>query len=793
MVARLVGNLPAEVTNFVGRERELGQVRRLLSAGRLVTLTGPGGVGKTRLARRVACEVHRAFPDGVWLVELAELGEGDLLAVEVAKTLGLTDSSREPTESLAEYLSDKNLLLVLDNCEHLSRPVVKLLSKLLARAPALRVLATSRHVLGSEGERLFEVPALSLPETDTFGPGPAGVISEAVDLFLDRAAAVVPELPEGPEFRRAVIELCRRLDGIPLAIELAAARMRAYPVEEILARVESALDMLTTGPASAPPRHRGLKAAIGWSFDLCSPSEQLMWARLSVFAGGFDLAAAEGICSDDRLPRADVFDLLGSLVDKSILHRQSGGGARFSMLETVREYGRSRLAGLGEDKEVRLRHIRHFAALAERERTDYFSEREIGWFQEISFNHANIRLALQASLFDLHEPRIALRVAARLRMYWATPGVVLEGYQWLRKALAANPEPTEDRAEALWACAYIEVLLAEVDSAARTMAECRELAGRFSLHRVDAALTLCPILADFLLGDVTAALAHAREAVACGRKVDEPTVTGEALFYAASMAFASRDPGAERLADEALEFLERKGAQLWRASALWINGLVRCRADSRDEATTCFLDAFEIFRRLNYGLGVALCLDGLAWVAASAGELARAAALLGAAHPIWETGPHHMMPYLFSQLAVKGEVETLVRAGVGDAAFAEAFSRGTSRSPEELVGEITGLPSPGPTAGSPVTTQDRLGALTKRERRVAELLAKGMSNREIAAELVLSHRTVESHVQHILTKLDFHSRTQIASLVSRVEAAGWPEVRREPATVARFPPTLRRT
>jgi len=771
MGARLVGNLPAEMTSFIGREQEAARVRALLSAGRLVTLTGPGGVGKTRLARRVAGNVHRVFPDGVWLVELAELSDGDLLPVEVATVLGLKDVASGPVDSLVRHLRDKNLLLVVDNCEHLIKPVVTLLDSLLAAAPALRVLTTSRHVLGSDGERLFEVPALSLPPAGAFGrAGSHQAVSEAVELFLDRAAAVVPELPDGPGFQRSVAELCRRLDGIPLAIELAAARVRAYPVEEILARVERTLEVLTSGRTSALPRHRTLKATIGWSFDLCSPKEQLLWARLSVFAGEFDLAAVEGVCSDDRLSRSEIFDLLAGLVDKSIVRRTAAVGrrARFSTLESVREFGWECLTALGETKEFRSRHMRYFAALAERGPVDCFSPREIDWFQEVALSHANIRLALHSCLFELGEPRVALRIAACLRMYWASPGVVLEGYQWLRKALEHSPDPSEERAEALWVCAYIEVLLAEVDSAVRTMAECRELAAALSLPRIDAALSLCPIMADFLLGDVSAALAHAEAAAACGREVGDPAITGEALFYASAMAFALNDPRADDLAEEALSFLKREGSQLWRGSALWINGLLRCRGDDHDVATGRFLDAIEIFRQLSHGLGVALCLDGLAWVAARSGALPRAARLLGSADAIWQTGPHRMMPYLFDQLAIQGEVEEIARKGVGDAAFEEAFRQGESESLAQILDEISGRPGPTVKPEGTVSVRDDPAQLTRREMNVAELIARGMSNRDIAAELVLSPRTVESHVQHILTKLGFHSRTMVVAWIDRL-------------------------
>lgn len=767
MGARVPGNLPADVTSFVGREQELARVRGLLSRGRVVTLTGPGGVGKTRLARTVAAQVHRAFPDGVWWIELAQLREADLVAVEIATRLGLEDDLRDPVGGLASYLRDRNLLLVLDNCEHLGEPVATLLSGLLTVAPGLRVLATSRHMLSIEGERLFEVPALSLPPDGAAeATEPGSSASEAVELFLDRAEAVAPELPRDAGFWQSVAELCRRLEGIPLAIELAAARLRAYPLEEILARVGHALDVLTTGPRSAPERHRALKTAIGWSFDLCTPDEQALWARLSVFAGGFGLDAAESVCSDDRLPRGTVFDLLAGLVDKSIIQRKAES-ARFSMLETVREYGLQRLAADGAEKEFRLRHARYFAALADRSDTDHFGDGEIGWFQELGANHANIRLAMQSCLFEFGEPRTALRIAARLRMCWASPGMILEGYQWLRKALAVSPEPSEERAEALWVCAYLELVMVDANSAAGTIAECRELADKLSSRRIEAALTLLPVHADFLLGDVAAALLHARQAIACGNAVGEPAITGEAMFNAAAMAFALGDADAERLAGEALTFLEGGKAQLWRANALWLNGLVRCRVGERDTAVACFIDAFAVFRLLGHHTGVAKCLDGLAWASALSGELPRAARLLGTARSIWEAGPSRIVQFQFGELFVEGEVEGIVRAGIGDAGFEAAYRSGTSCKPEDLVAGITAAKGTESEA-RPGAAKDPLGVLTRRERKVAELLAAGMSNRDIAADLVLSPRTVESHVQNILTKLGFHSRAQVASWISRL-------------------------
>lgn len=772
MAARLAGNLPAEMTNFIGRDHELAQVRKLLSAGRLTTLTGPGGVGKSRLARRAAADAARAFADGVWLVELAELSDGALLPVEVARVLGLNDSSGHPVARLAEFLRDKNILLLIDNCEHMVPPVVALVSKLLAAAPDLRVLATSRQVLGSEGEHIFTVPPLSLPSAETARClDTARTDSEAVELFLDRAAAVVPELTMGPDHLRSVVELCRGLEGLPLAIELAAARLRAYSIEEVLARLEQALDVLSAGRRSGPRRHHALKATIEWSFELCSPPEQLLWARLSVFAGGFDLRAAETVCADEGLPRSKIFDLVAGLVDKSILRRESqpaGRRARFRMLETVREYGREQLAASDELNAVRHRHMRYFAELAERGRVDFFSPREYEWFRAIRADHANLRVALQACLEDNGTAGLALRVASSLRMYWSSPGLVTEGHQWLCKALEVDSEPSEDRAEALWVCAYLELMLADVDRASQTMTECQDLADRFSLRRVGAELALCPILADFLRGDAAAALVHAEQAAVCGREAGIPAITGEALFFATTMAFALEHPRAEQLGAEALIFLDREGAQLWRAAALWINGLLQCRNGHSEGAVTYLTDSLQIFHQLHYELGIALCFDGLAWAAVLSAEYGRASQLLGAARAIWQAGPLQM-PSQWDRHAVQDKVEESVRETIGDAAFDRAIQRAMDQPLDLAVGQVVGFSRSLPDAGRGAATQDLCEVLTKRERRVAELLAQGLSNRDIAADLVLSPRTVESHVRHILAKLGFRSRSQIASWISRHE------------------------
>ena len=335
--ARVTGNLPAELTSFVGRRGEVAEVRRLLAGSRLVTLTGVGGVGKTRLALRAAAELARAFPGGVWLVRLDQLRDEALVAQAVAGALGLQDrAGYSPEAALAEYLAGRQLLLVLDNCEHLVDAVAKLADLLLRAAAGLRVLATSREALIIDGEMVLPVPPLPVPEAGQPLTAAGLGVFPAVRLFAERAAQVVPGFAVTEANMAAVAGICRRLEGLPLALELAAAQTRVLSPEQIDERLGDRLGLLTRGGRARPARQQTLRASIEWSHELCSPAERLLWARLSVFAGGFELDAAEGICADDRLAAGRVLDLLAALAGKSVLtaeHRE--GVARYRLPETL--------------------------------------------------------------------------------------------------------------------------------------------------------------------------------------------------------------------------------------------------------------------------------------------------------------------------------------------------------------------------------------------------------------------------------------------------------------------------
>lgn len=379
-VRRKDGNLPLELTSFVGRRHELARAKRLLSTSRLVTMTGVGGVGKTRLALRAADATRRAFGDGVWLIELGEFANPALLVDRVAAEFGLQERSvRPPLELLTEYLVHRQMLMVLDNYEHLIEAVAEMTQTLLRTCPALRIIATSREPLGIGGEVVMRVPPLAIP--DQSGPATRRGMSnsDAITLFAERAHAAVPEFELTDENAAAIAQICERLDGLPLPIELAAARLRAMSPTQILNRLTDRYALLTGGNRGVPTRQQTMRLSVDWSYELCTPHEQQIWARLSVFVGGFELDAAEGVCGSS-LGQAELLDTIASLVDKSILIREEPGSVvRFRMLEILREYGREKLRESGERVAQRRRHRDWYKQLVMQAEADWISDRQLEW------------------------------------------------------------------------------------------------------------------------------------------------------------------------------------------------------------------------------------------------------------------------------------------------------------------------------------------------------------------------------------------------------------------------------
>jgi predicted ATPase len=447
--------LPSQLTSFVGRERELAEATALLRNSRLLTLTGAGGCGKTRLALELAGQLLSDFSDGVWPMELAALGEPELIGPAIAQALGTRlASDRAPEVALAGHIGDRQLLLLLDNCEHLVEPVAHLVEALLRHCPRLTVLATSREPLRVPGEVTWRVPSLSLPELVENPSSDGSLDAESVRLFTVRAAQATPGFELNDENAVAISTLCHRLDGMPLAIELAAARIGVLTPAQIVERLDDSLDLLSGGSRTAMTRQQTLRATLAWSFDLLDADEQILLRRLAVFAGNFGLEAAEDICTEDPLQRQEAVALLGRLIDKSLVHVEEGpGDRRYRLLETVRQYAAERLEEACEREAFERRHRDWYIELAESDPTPAGDLPAKNRLRRLDLERDNLRAALTSALTD--DPQIALRLAVALWRFWLMRGYLAEGYRWLDASLMAAPEHTADRARALLATCLV--------------------------------------------------------------------------------------------------------------------------------------------------------------------------------------------------------------------------------------------------------------------------------------------------------------------------------------------------
>lgn len=759
---RNAGNLPAELTSFVGRRRELSETKRLLTAGRLATLTGMGGVGKTRLALRAGAGMRRAFPDGVWFVRLAELSDPALLPITIATELGLRDGVTGQVPGLADYLEDKRLLLILDNCEHIVHACAVLAAKLLSATHGVRILATSRQILRADGEQILTVPPLSVPDGE---PQPG----ESVTLFVDRAAAVLPGFQLDATNREAVIGICRRLDGIPLAIELAAVRLRVLSLEQILHRIDDRFRLLTTGSRTALPRQQTLEAAIEWSFELCTPQERAVWAATSVLAGGFDLDAAEAVCTGDGIARTDVLDMIAAMVDKSILIRRNGTYGRsawYRMLETVREYGRLKLVESGQEV-VRDRHAQYCRGLARRYQAEGFGPDQLDWVDRLRRELPSLRGMLEHCVEDRSRVREATEIAAALWNFWYAGGYVREGHHWLSSALALDTEPTPARGRALEVCAFMTVQIEERGAAQPMLAELHRLAEEFDDDLLRAGFAQCTGLELFVAGDLAGSRARLEEALAIYRRAENLQQVSNTLTLLSAVTFFQDDPAGAAIAEETLELAETHQAAWSKTYAQWAVAIHQWRRGDHRRATALLRES--IASRLSDRTQLSLAIAALAWCAGSGGQHERAAGLLGAAHAVWRRSGARIAevsPYR----AFDEQCAEQARQAIGAQTFAAAFEATAAVGVDEAISFALAekASKPRPQARRP---RGSPGGLTRREREIAELVAEGLSNRLIAARLVIAQRTAETHVENILAKLGFTSRAQIAAWLAEHRAA----------------------
>jgi predicted ATPase len=677
---RNAGNLPADLADFLGRETELRTLSDLLARTRLATVTGPGGVGKSRLALRCARRLQDRFADGVWAVELSALRDPRLLEQTVADALRLPDhTTRPPRTALADRLADRELLLVLDGFDRLREEAAELVAALLRAAPGLRVLAAGRRPLGLTGERLLPLAP----------PEPA----DAVRLFTERATAVAPDFAVTEANAAAVHELVARLDGLPLALELAAVRLRALSVDQVLDRLDDRFRLLTGGDPAAPARHRALRTAIGWSHELCTPRQRLLWARLSVFAGGFDLDAVEYVCVGPDLAEGDVAETLADLVAQSVLVREHGvdGRTRYRMLETVREYGAVWLSALGDEARMRRRHRDWYLGLATWCELDWFSPRQAEVAARVAADLPNLRLALEFSLdgaqdAPAEDPVVGQYLAATLWFCWVGCGRLAEGRHWLGRAMEASDEPTDARAKVMWVFGYVALLQGDSAAALEVLQECRTQAREsgnagaeaYAVHR----LGCLALVSD----DMPRAERFIGEALLRYRGIGElnSNVLMGQVELAMAVAFQGDVEQAVELAEEVREICRDHGERWTLAYALYVLAYASWLADEPDRARRLAEEALEIDHAFHDLVGAVLALELLALITEGEGAPREAAVLQGAAGRLWESVGLRLFGSRYFN-APHAVCEQRVRRALGEPGYAAALVEGARLGLDEAV------------------------------------------------------------------------------------------------------------
>lgn len=756
------GDLPAEATSFVGRHRELGLLDRLLQSARLVTVTGGPGVGKTRVALRAAAAAGRRFADGVCLAELGGLRDPGLVGHTVAACLGLPEQdARSGADAVAGYLRERRLLLVLDTCEHVLDACDGLIETVLNEAPGVRVLATSRQPLDMPGEQCMPLPPLPVPEP---GSGQTGG-GDAIELFAQRAAAAVPGFAVTAVNHDDVVRLCGRLGGVPLAIELAAVHLRSTSLAALAGSLEHRYLLLSGGGRLALPHHQTLRAATQWSYDLCTPGEQLLWARLSVFAGSFSITAAEEVCAGEPLDRADILSALISLADKSVVLRADhdaaaagDGSARYRLLDSIREFGAERLGAAGAEAAVRARHVAWFTAKAADFASHDKDDDQLTRFRELRREHADIRAALGYALGAPGGDRLAARLAADLRPYWEISGLLREGSHWLAKILGRFPDPSAERAWLLLTRGVLATFQGEHDGAIADLEASVAIAAdrgeelAYALGHAYLCLAFVftgrraeAVAAGDVAGPRLRALGHAGGLVSLDIHMGYLHLLGGE----AELAVGRCEQGLRRLGDGG-ERWARGYLYVIMGTALFLRGQTQASSDAARRA-------LRLKHELGDAPGTAYCLEALVLLASGDQRDERAAWLAGAASALWDRtgeplGGNRSLAELHQQ-AVDATAGRLGRRRY-EKLNRDGASRPLDVIVDSAVSDADRLPPAKPQGPMP---------LTRRESEIAALAAGGLTSGQIAERLVISRRTVDAHINHIYAKLGISSRAQLAA------------------------------
>jgi predicted ATPase/DNA-binding CsgD family transcriptional regulator len=810
-------NLPIQLTSFIGRERDLAAVQNMFYNSRLITLIGAGGSGKTRLAIQFASMVIDNYPDGIWLVELAYLREPALVPQLVAQALGFHPVAGQPLlESLLSFVRPKQLLLLLDNCEHLLEACAQLTQQILTQAPELRILATSREPLSLAGEKIYLLSGLPWPDFDqkTVIKGKIHqnlrelTTYDAVRLFVERAREVSPNFVLTSENASMIVEICQRLDGLPLAIELASARVNVLTVQEITTRLDERFTLLTSRQrAGIEPRHYTLRAAIDWSYSLLTVDEQIFLRRLAVFTAGCTLDMAKVICFEEEIEEKFTLDLLSELVDKSLLIAETAGGAqaRYRLLETIREYLLEKLDQAGETAQLRNRHLDQFLARAEEAGSKLNDEFQQLWLNRLEDEHDNLRAALTWAL-ESERIEAGLRIACAISRFWEIRGYVEEGMSWFARLLPLADEriSPDIRANAFAYASFLSMFLGDAQAViaygrnAVALAETSGdegnailpfalgslISGARAVGDYQTAFNIGEQAIQFLressgppfllgmtllahgdvaieLGDYETARAVLEDSLGMAREAGDVYRTAHAFNSFGDLArYQGNYTEAVPAYEQSIELMREIGAQHDLASVVRNLGRTCLLLGDADRAFTLFSESLTAHLAEHYLSGIAECLVGFTAVAlvwklpVASARLLAAATAIGGQRWMASVWPAKRMDY--EEYLVRTQ-ERLTKTE-----FEMEWAVGREMSLEQAIQYAQDLPLQSEAALAAVEKPE---ILTKREREVAVLIAQGKSNGEIAFELVLSKRTVENHVASILSKLGFTSRTQVVRWV----------------------------
>jgi predicted ATPase/DNA-binding CsgD family transcriptional regulator len=798
-------NLPIQLTSFIGREREIADIKHLLSNSRLVTLTGPGGSGKTRLAIQSAMFLKDAYRDGVWLVDLAALREPALVPQLVTQALGVRMAPEKPAhELLINWVESRNLLLILDNCEYLIEACMQLAQQLLSQSTGLRILATSREPFALAGETIYPISGLACPkDIEAYAGKPQDLMHyDAIRFFVEHSCTTNPDFSISSENARVIAEICRRLDGLPLALELASARSNVLTPQQISERLDNRFNLLVSRQRSdADPRHKTLRAAIEWSHDLLTPPEKVMLRRLSVFTSGFSLGSVEAVCAGDGIECIQVLELLSMLVTKSLVVAQTlhRGEARYSFLETIRDFALEKLISSGEWQEIKDRHLLYYLKLIEE-----ISEKLTGQYQQIWLNwlegeYDNIRAALAWSL-ESNRVEVGLRIAIAIYQFWTIRDEVEEGLLWMERLLARGGEGISPlvRANALAYAAFLAGFRGNTSAQlkygneaaiiAETVGEDGKLILRFALsglaygaravgdypteftvmqrviqlnrelgdaYQLGVTLSVGSFSA-MVLGEYDEAHAMLDESLMLLREAGNTYRIAMALNFSGDLARCERNYARAKTAYEvSISLLREVDARRDLASALQNLGHTCLHLGESERAHAHFSESLALQRTQQNTLGIAECLIGFAALSVRCGLTAPGARILAAAVAV---GGQRIVSAWAATRMEYDYYLALMHTKLTEAELQAELAAGAVFSLEQAVKYAQNLPLK---EAAVRLARKQLDELSVREREVAERIAQGKTNAEIATELVVSKRTVEKHIAHILIKLGVTNRAQI--------------------------------